>query len=154
MAEVIAPIFNFCLMLLVLYYFGKDYIKNFILNRSKLIEEAITNAEKEKKSSEVFLKTWEEKNIEKELSEMAKAMEESINLFRQKTLISANLHAERIKNEASILAESERRKVFNEVKKEIVRLAIENSLKYTKENFSINENKKLTSQVLKGIRHV
>lgn len=156
MTEIIAPIFNFLLMLMLIWYFGKDSIKGFLVKRSELIEDKIKNAEKEKKIAEELLEFWnkKEKGLKHEISEMSRATLELIETFRKKTLMLANLQANRIREEARLLAESEEKKSLNAIQKEIILSAINRAKEHVRKNFSLEENEKLSLEDLKEIQSV
>ena len=109
MAEIIAPIVNFLVVVFVLWYYGRKPISDYLATRSANIAQQIAEGEKQFSEAEKKLVHWESswkgaKGLAEEQMSDAKV---TATKLREKTLAAAAAESERIAKDAKIVSASE-----------------------------------------------
>jgi len=156
----IFSVINFLLFLIVLYIFAFPRVKKFFFDRSQNILQALKEAEEAKILAEKKFKEYEEKllSLEKEIEEMRRGVEQEAKLEKEKIISGAKKEAEIIKWQAKIIAEQEVKKAKNELRREVINLALNIAEKIIREKITEQDHNRLIqdyiTQITQQIRYV
>lgn len=132
MAELLAPIVNFVIVVSVFAYFGRKPLLALFATRSEHVKKEMGEAEKAFGESSVALSQYFQLVSHKE-EEAKKELEDtkaSLNRFKERTLSSARTEAERIQKESQMMGVNE----VNQAKESLQRELAEKSI-YLVEDF-------------------
>ncbi len=148
MELILAPIFNFLVVVFILWYFGRGPIGEFLVTRSKTVESAIGDAEAASRSASAELvewkKSWEssEAHVKAQLDEAKVAMER----LRETTLKAAKVEADRIRKESELVGKSEVMKAKESLRREVAEKSVKLAEAYLAGHLGDKDQQKLVSE--------
>ena len=113
------------ILFLALSYFLFNPLRDLLAKRQERIQDDLDNAKKDREDANVLKEEYEEKirNIEKESEEILSAARKKAVANENKIVAEAKEEANRIIKQAQNEAELEKRKAYDEMKKEMVQIA-------------------------------
>lgn len=125
-AQFYAPIVNFAVVLLVLFYFGRKPFAEAVASRSADLAKAIRGAEAEAKEAQALLSTWEAKakGSQAEAKQNFEDAQKRSSALSATTVVNARKQAERIVQEAKLIGQTEANKGRATLQQEVVRKSI------------------------------
>lgn len=147
----LAQIINFLILLFVLHRFAYKPILKMLNDRTNKIEKGLKDAEESrKKLAEIAEK---EKEIiakaRKDAREILKKVEDTAKKNKEEIAIEAKNQAEKIIINAKASIESEKAKMFREVKAEVTELVVMATEKIIGEKVDAKKDKELIEQAIK-----
>jgi len=148
-------VLNFFLLFLLLLYANKKVFKigEYLQNRRALFEKEREESNRVLNESESRFREFSARieNIDKEIEEMRTAAINSVEIHKKETGNLARTLADKIRQEAKIIAERELLRARLELKREIVELAVEKATDIIKKEFSKDDQHRLENEFLKDI---
>lgn len=136
--KIIYSLFNFSLLVLILFYILRNPIKDFFKERSILIQKGMKEANllKEKADQQIEEFSVKMKRVEEEVTKIIEDIKHEGELEKTKIIKDAFDMGERLKLDTQKLIEQEYRKASEKLKKEVVDLSIRLASEKIKQNMS------------------
>lgn len=153
MELVIASIFNFGLVVFILWFFGRKSIAAFLVARAEAVSTAMTEAERQSKESGALLSEWETNSRSREAHAKAQFEEAKAAIARSReiALVAAGTEAERVKNEAALVGKSETSRVKETLRRELVDRSVTMAHAYLEGNLSEKDRQKLVTEYVEKV---
>jgi len=155
MMMIFSSIFNFLVVVGILWYYGRKPTLEFFANRRNTIESAIRGAENQYAQAESALKVWEQKwsNSQTEANQLRSDAKERAEIFRKRTLESANLEAERIEKDAQLLGKGEVLRAKRTLQREVAERSIRMAEKFLEGHLDERDRHKLVADYMEIVGH-
>jgi F0F1-type ATP synthase membrane subunit b/b' len=155
MIEVIAVLFNFSIVCLIVWRAGSKPAQDLFLNRKQTIEQQLQEAQilstKAKQELAEWQKRWQESEaIAHQQFEDAK---KTVERFRQTALAHARTEAERIQSEARLVGQSEAAKSEQRVRAELIHSSVTMARNYLASHLEEKDKTHLVSEYLETVRN-
>ena len=152
-SQLIWPVINFAILVIILFVFAKKPIQNYLKQRSETIAKTLEEARQAKEAALKALETVEEKLKlkDKEIAEILSAAERSGSQERDRIIEETGKLKERVLEQAKTNIEFELKNAKESIKAEAVELAMELAEKKIKEKMTKEEQEKLLEDSLTKI---
>jgi len=152
-SQLIWPVINFAILVIILFVFAKKPIQNYLKQRSETIAKTLDEARQAKEAALKALETVEEKLKlkDKEIAEILSAAERSGSQERDRIIEETGKLKERVLEQAKTNIEFELKNAKESIKAEAVELAMELAEKKIKEKMTKEEQEKLLEDSLTKI---
>ena len=149
----IFSVINFILFLILLYVLALPKAKNFFVDRSKKIRQALEEALKAKTLAEQKLGEYQAKlnALDREVQEIKAAVQQEGEAEKARIITDAEKDAESIKKQAHIIAEHEVQKAKAELQREVARLSLERAEKLIREKINADDQIRLVKDYINNI---
>jgi F-type H+-transporting ATPase subunit b len=155
MVEIIAPLFNFAIVVFILWKFGRQPFREFLSTRSKNIATQIQEAEfqsaEAKKLLGVAEKNW--KSCETKACQFQEEAVAIVQRYREQTVLAARAEAERIQRESKMVAQSEMLKAKDTLQREIAQRSVRMAGQYLLAHLAEKDKQKLVSDYVELLSH-
>lgn len=144
---------NLAILLLLLYWFGKERVGEFFKGRKESIRRSIEEAEKAREEAERKHREYSKRlsNIEKQIEAIHRELREEGEKERDRIIEGAMKFAERIKEQAKVAAEQEAKKVMERVKGEVADLLVGLAEETLHKELTKEDQKRLVDDFLKRV---
>lgn len=141
---------NVLLLLVVLIYFARKPVLNYLANRRDTISKNLESSAQLLAESERRLAEWNRRaaNLDQEASAIRDATRRAAEAERDRILADANLTAERIRQSASAVAERELRQARESLRREAADLAVELAAKILREQVNEGDRTRLVDEFI------
>ena len=146
----------FIMVIIVLWRFVLKPINNMMIKRKEEIREKIDEADRQSAESQKYLEE-QKKNIDRSIIEAKRIIDEgkdAAKKIREEIEAKAGDKSRAMIKEALAEIQSEKNRSLNEVKNEIVEIALAASQKIVSKSLSAQEHKKLIEDSLKELEKV
>jgi F-type H+-transporting ATPase subunit b len=152
-SQLIWPVINFAILVIILFVFAKKPIQSYLKQRSETIAKTLDEARQAKEAALKALETVEEKLKlkDKEIAEILSAAERSGSQERDRIIEETGKLKERVLEQAKTNIEFELKNAKESIKAEAVELAMELAEKKIKEKMTKEEQEKLLEDSLTKI---
>ncbi|MBI4228967.1 MAG: ATP synthase F0 subunit B [Deltaproteobacteria bacterium] len=142
---------NLTILLLVLVYYLKQPIKNFLIERRGIIGNEIDDAQKAIAEAKKIHAEYEEKlkHLDSEITSLKESIQKQGEIERNEILIQAEIASEKIRGEARESIELETAKARRAIQSEAITLALEIAEGLIKQNLSSSDKNKITEDFVK-----
>ena len=151
--NVVYQALNLLILLLVLVYYLKQPIKNFLIERRGIIGNEIDDAQKALAEARKIKDEYEEKlgNIENEIKSLKESIGRQGEIEREEILKQARIASEKIKKEATETIKLETAKAHREIQTKAVSIAIEIAQDLIKKGMTEPDKSKLIEDFISRI---
>jgi F-type H+-transporting ATPase subunit b len=152
-APILAVVINFLVLAWILVRFGKEPVKNFLVDRRTTMLEKIDEAAIAKGKAEGRLHGYQRrmKALDEEIGHLREDMLHVGHDERDRIVSDAGARAEKIRKEAEFVAAEEQRRVRAELKAKIVESAIDGARTSMREKLNAADHARLADAVTKQI---
>ncbi|MBN1770129.1 MAG: ATP synthase F0 subunit B [Deltaproteobacteria bacterium] len=152
-APVVALFVNFVLLLGLLIYFGREPLRQFLLERRRKVQEDVDGAWEEKLRSEGKLQGLEtrSRHIDDELKTLRDDLLRIGYDERDRLLTDARARAEKIRGEADAVAREEERRAQVELRRRIVEQALGDARTSLRERLGPADQSRIAEEFLKRL---
>ena len=142
---------NLTILLLVLVYYLKQPIKNFLIERRGIIGNEIDDAQKAIAEAKKIHADYEEKlkNLDAEIKSLKESIQEQGEVERKEILKQAEIASEKIRAEARESIELESARARRAIQSEAITLAIDIAEDLIKRHLSSSDKEKMIENFLK-----
>jgi len=153
MSLIAAAIFNFAVVVLILWYFGRKPVGVFLVARSEAVAKAIVEAEQLSREMSASLEKWErdwkasEAHAKQHLEEARTAMLR----HRESVLAAARADAERLRREGGMQGKSEIVKAKASLRRQLVDRSIKMAQTFLEGQLSEKDRQKLVGEYLERV---
>ena len=139
---------NFALLFIILVKFGRKPLKDFLANRTKLIEKSLNEAKEAKELAQKALEEVQKrlKNKDKEIEEIISSAKASGEREREALIKEGERLSERALEQAKTNIDYELKQARETIKAEAVELAMELAEKKLKDRLTPEEQKRLIEE--------
>lgn len=150
--DLIAPAVNFFLLFGFLIYKIKGPLAKFFDEKSKKISEVLDRAQVKSKEAQVLfdINTKKINDVENEVNSILKNADEDVRKFSRDTEKETHEKTEKLKSEAVLRIEAERKNFLNKLNQELVDDVVSKAKGFI--NNDITMKKDLTNKMVKEIR--
>ncbi|NIP38145.1 MAG: ATP synthase F0 subunit B [Candidatus Dadabacteria bacterium] len=144
---------NLALLIIVLAYFLKTPIKNFLMERRGQIASKIESSEKEITEAKALFDEYMAKmnNLEKEVNDLKESIKSEAELERQEIIKQAEISAQKIREDAKETIKSETAKAKHQIQGEVVELAMELAENLIKSNLNESDSKRIIEDFVREV---
>lgn len=148
MVDVVAPIFNFIALALILWVVSRKAVIAFFVSRSETIEKAISDAKMEAEKAEKALSEWREKQAgaKAQAGGIRESMEERLRAYRLRVVEHARSEVDRIMRETELVGRSELERSRQQLEHEIVSRSVAVAGEEIKQKLSPEVRERLVSE--------
>ncbi len=141
---------NFIVLVGILVKFAGKPMKEYFINRHKTVKQKVEDAKKALQEAEALKAEYEQRlsRLGEEIEAFKKSILEEAEKERQKILNEANQFAARIKEQARLTYEQEKREIMARIKEEIARLTMEKTENLLKEKFSKADHVRMVDEFI------
>jgi F-type H+-transporting ATPase subunit b len=148
--DMLPVIFNFSVVIFILWKYGKDPIRDFFSTRSTQVNEALTEAGEISKQAFQMREEWGKKRqgIQAEIQKLESDAKESLKRMREGSEKKAEHESKRIKKETELLLQGEYRKTQKRISEEVFEESQALVRKYFLKNLDEADRSKLVGDYL------
>ncbi len=141
---------NFAILASLLVYFAAKPLKEFFINRHRVVKEDLEGAERSKKEAEERHQEYQKKlsEIEQELAKLRKSFKEEGERERRMILEEAERSGRRIRKEAQAIAEGEVQKARKFLQDEAAELTVRIAGDILKKEINYQDQERLVKDYL------
>ncbi|AOR22603.1 F0F1 ATP synthase subunit B [Clostridium taeniosporum] len=147
---ILITIINFCILVFILRHFFWDKIKGIISERQNFIEEQLLKVDEDSEKARMYL--LENQRILQSAKEEGKKITENqkskANKVYEEIVQDASEEAKALLDRAKVDIQREKEKAEYEIKKQVVDLALELSIKALEENIDESKHRELISDFI------
>ncbi len=150
---IIAALFNFALLLFILWYFGKAPLQQMLNERKEMLSKEIQEAGSLYEVASQDFSKWEGalSNIEADAVNFEGQAKEAVQRGRKHILETAEKDAARIKVEAKLMGDTEAKKLQNVLQKEVASRSIQAAQLYLNAHFTEKDHHKVVAEYLESV---
>jgi F0F1-type ATP synthase membrane subunit b/b' len=151
--EALPVLFNFIVVVLILYFSLRKMSAQFLSHRSETIAASIAEGEKLSVDAAKLLNEWDSKwkQCEAYSKSMMDEAKITIERLRSNGLDKAKLESERIAREGTMVAETEMVRVKSHLQREIALRSLVLSQNYLKKHLAEDDRKRLVNEYLEKV---
>ncbi len=144
---------NLTILILLLYWFGKERIGQFFRGRRESIRKGIEEAERAKEEAERRHREYSQRlsNIERQIEAIHRELREEGEKERERIIEEAMRFAERIKAQAKVAAEQEAKKVMERVRGEVADLLVGLAEERLQRELTEGDQRRLVDEFIKRV---
>ncbi len=153
LGEIVWRTINLAILILLLYWFGRNMVGGFFRERRERIRKSIEEAEQARAEAERKHREYSKRlaNIEKQIEAIHAELREEGERERDKIIEEATRFAERIKEQAKLAAEQEAKKVMERVRGEVADLLVGLAEERLEKELTEEDQKRLVEDFLKRV---
>lgn len=144
----VAAVFNLAVLAAILVRFARQPVRNFLIQRSRRIARAIEDAERRLEEADSEVTSWRDRlaRVGQETEELIRLAGEATDAERQRRLRRASATAERIRTEASGVAEQELGRAREELRAEVADLSAGIAASLVREGLRPEDDRRLVAE--------
>lgn len=144
---------NLFILILVLVYFLKTPVKNFLMERRGVIAKKIEDSRKEITEAKQTYDLYMEKmgNLENEIKDLKDTIKKEAEVERQEIIRQAEISANKMRVDARETIKSEAVKAKQEIQNEVVTLAVKLAEDILKNKIDESDNKRLIEKFVQEV---
>ena len=150
-----ATLFNFGLLVVILFWFGRKPLKAFLASRSELIattlEEATNLSEEALRKKNEWEQKWNHANSDvKQQLEEARA---ALRRYRETAIAAAQVEADRVETESKLAGVGEVAKARSRLESEILQRSVDLAESHLRNNLADKDKSRLVSEYVESVSH-
>lgn len=144
---------NLLILIFVLFYFLKNPLKSFLMDRRGVIAKKIEDSKKEIAEAKQTYDLYMEKmsNLDNEIRELKDTIKKEAEIERQEIIKQAEISAIKMREDARETIKSEAAKAKQEIQNEVVTLAIKLAEDILKNNLDESDNKRMIEKFVQEV---
>lgn len=152
-SAVIAPIFNFALVVVVLYFAARKPFAAFLAQRSANVASQIAEGEQLSSEAEKSLALWESnwRSLEAHAKQLAEDARAAMTKVRETTLANARREAERIRHDGQLVGQSEALRARDGLGRELAERSVLAAGQYLKGHLADDDQRKLVYEYVEKL---
>jgi len=141
---------NFAVLLGVLIKFGSKPLKDYFINKHKIVKDRIEEADRMFKEAQELKAAYESKfkNLDKEMEGFRKAILEDAEKEKKKIMDEAMGLAAKLKEQAMLTYTQEAKEISGRIKEEVVKLTMDQAEKLVKERLTKEDHNKMVEEFI------
>lgn len=152
--SIVLKFVNFGILVALLIKFVGKPLKNFLSNRHKAIKDKIEETQKALEEAEVLRTRYRDKlaKLDDEIEAFKKQAIQEAETEKKKIIDEAVKFAARIREQANITSQQERKEITRKIKEEIARLTVEQAEKLVTEKINQSDHEKMVDEFIVKLR--
>lgn len=144
---------NLFILIIILVYFLKSPVKNFLMERRGEIAKKIEDSRKEITEAKQTYELYMEKmsNLENEIKELKDTIKKEAEIERQEIIRQAEISAAKMREDARETIKTEAAKAKQEIQNEVVTLAVKLAEDILKNNLGESDNKRMIEKFVQEV---
>jgi len=147
-------IFNFAVLVFLLYWFGKKPLVSLLKRRQESIKQAIEEAGTAKKEGEQKYREYEEKvqKLDQEIEQIRQTLIKEGEREKERIIQEAQEMAEKIKGQAQLAAQQELKMAQLRVKEEMAAMTVQLAEDLLKKHLTPKDHESLVDEYIERVR--
>lgn len=152
-AEILSTVFNFAVVVFILWHFGRKPIAEFFQNRSKDIGTSVNEARIVSAEAKKAVEQWAAKKAgsEREIHQQMEDARSSIAKFRDATIARVNSESRRISEESAAVSAAEMVRAKRALRRQLAVESIEQARTYLTSHVDKKDSGKLLTDYLERV---